>query len=273
VRYENPEIPEGINYSREHPLREFALLASAVLAAVVVLVAALALSAEHLARLVPFQLERALAERAGQRLLPAPPAGAAAPRRAYLQALAERLGGALELPADMPITVHYLDDDTVNAFATLGGNIFVYRGLFERLEHENALAMVLAHEIAHVRHRDPIVAIGRGLTVTLALASLAGLTDTALVDRLVGHAGMLTTLGFSRRQEARADAAALIALQRIYGHAGGAQALFETLAASAGREPPTFFSTHPLSARRIERITRSANARGPLTPIPRHLRQ
>ena len=75
--------------------------------------------------------------------------------------------------------------------------------------------MVMAHEIAHVRHRHPIIAMGRGFTVALALSSLAGLGDSA-VQQWLGSMGMLPLLSFSREQEAQSDADALNGLYRLY---------------------------------------------------------
>ena len=74
----------------------------------------------------------------------------------------------------MAVTVHYDPAGTVNAFATAGGNLVFYRGLLERMPHENALAMVVAHEIAHVLHRDPLAALGGGVASTVALLVLTG---------------------------------------------------------------------------------------------------
>merc|ERR1711879_567360 len=51
----------------------------------------------------------------------------------------------------LPVRVHYLaDQDMPNAFATLGGHIFITRGLLDSVESENGLAMVLAHEYGHI---------------------------------------------------------------------------------------------------------------------------
>ena len=41
------------------------------------------------------------------------------------------------------------DDDTLNAFAAPGGYIWIYSGLIKYLDHEDDLAGVLGHEIAH----------------------------------------------------------------------------------------------------------------------------
>ena len=46
---------------------------------------------------------------------------------------------------------HLLDDDqTINAFALPGGQIFITRALYDKLTTEGELAGVLGHEIGHV---------------------------------------------------------------------------------------------------------------------------
>ena len=57
MSFENPEIPDGINVSEKHPLRDFASLLLAVVALSALLAAAAALGAGYLARHVPFRFE------------------------------------------------------------------------------------------------------------------------------------------------------------------------------------------------------------------------
>ena len=52
-----------------------------------------------------------------------------------------------------------LDTDEINAMATPGGHTFVSRGLIECTDSEDALAAVLAHEIAHVQLGHSVQAI------------------------------------------------------------------------------------------------------------------
>ena len=202
--YENPQIPEGINVSPTHPLKDFALLLGGVSALIVVAVLALSFAAGYLVRFVPFEQERALASSIDADWLKQSHSADDKRREQYLQALGRQLAAAMDLPAEMQITVHYSSDDTVNAMATLGGNIVVFQGLIDTVDSENALAMVLAHEIAHVRHRHPIVAMGRGFTVMLALSALSGIGD-GMIQQWVGSMGMLPMLAFSREQEEAAD--------------------------------------------------------------------
>lgn len=270
--YENPAVPEGINVSDEHPLKEFLLLALGALAALALFIAVLAWSAEYLARYIPFRLEQALASKFSTHMTAAgkPAAGDSLDVQRYLDDLATRIAAAQELPQDMSVSIHLVDGDAINAFATLGGHIFILRGLLERLPNENALAMVVAHEIAHVKHRDPIVALGRGVTIAVAFAALVGLTDSDLLQGVLNRAGEITVLKFSRDQEEAADDAALKALQGMYGHVAGAEALFELLPRESGSEAPVLFSTHPLSADRVAKIAALArdDRAFDLTPLP-----
>lgn len=264
--YENREVPEGINVSPTHPLKDFALLVGGSGAVILVAVLALSLLAGQLARHIPFAQERALAASLGRWLPAAPAKPGERQRHDYLQALADGLAADMRLPPEMTLTVHYADTDTVNAMATLGGHIVVFQGLIDTLPSENALAMVLAHEIAHVRHRDPVVAMGRGFAVALALASFSGVGDGVL-QQWLGGVGMLPILSFSRAQEEAADAAALQAILQRYGHVGDAAAFFEQIARQQSMPSgPTLLQTHPDTEKRIAAIRAFAAAHATQTP-------
>jgi predicted Zn-dependent protease len=269
VSYENPQVPHEVNVSRDSVLVEFLQLAAGVGVVALVLAAALYFFGGHAARLVPWSVER---DWVGERVLgPVEVAtgGDAARVQPYLQRLADELARPMDLPAGMRPTVHWADDDEPNAFATLGGHVVVTRGLYARMPSENALALVLAHEIAHVRARDPIGAVGGSASLALVLVALGG--D---VDRLVPHLARAVQLGYSRAAESRADEAALAAVTAHYGHAGGTAAVFEVLAGHAGawrRATPTLLATHPDDGARRARMADAARdwdpARQPLRPL------
>ena len=158
VEYENPNIPEGINVGTEHPLKDFALLAIGVLGTIVLLIVVLAWSAEYVARFIPFSFEQALIGKFETTLeADDKPAEDFEDVQRYLESLTARIVAAENLSEEMSGTVHFVDDVTFNAFATLGGHFVIFRGLLERMPSENALAMVIAHEVAYIKLRDPIV--------------------------------------------------------------------------------------------------------------------
>ncbi len=253
MRYTNPVIPEGINVSEEHPLKEFASLTIGITLLVVVGVTALSWTAGYFSRFIPFELEQKMVGQLPAEMLTHDDANNQQ-IETYLQTLANQLATHQGLDEHMPVTVHYVEDETVNAGATLGGHIIMFKGLLEKLPHENALAMVMAHEIAHIKHRDPILALGRGITVALALASIAGASDSGLLDGVINQTGMLTLLTFNRDQEQQADLEALQTLESYYGHTRGAAALFETLKLEEedSFHQPEFLSSHPLTNKRID---------------------
>jgi len=272
VKYRNPRIPEGINVSDQHPLRELLILAGGALLLLVMLSWLLGQFGGRLARLLPFEHEAAFAPVA---LLSS---DAGPELQAYLEGLSSRLGRQMAMPGDMEIHLHVGGGDTFNAFATLGGNILLYRGLLEALPHENALAMLLAHEMAHVEHRDPIAGIGQGAAIQLVLSLLVG--DPKLA--VLGSAGLYTQLHYTREMERDADTEALAAVRGLYGHIAGARELFDVIHTQRDRsgheELPAIFSSHPLDAQRLEAIGTLARERGwsetgEVTPLPAAFRR
>lgn len=275
MSYENRQVPEGINVSSEHPLKEFFALLAGLIVIIIAVVFALAILAQYMAPLIPFSMEQKLLsniETAWQESAPASKHDKKVQR--YLQELGANLAAEMDLPEDMQLNIRYNKDKTVNAYATLGGNVMMYRGMLRNLPNENAVAMVLAHEIAHVKLRHPIVAAGRGITVALALASITGLSDNSIIAGLINQIGLTSTLGFSRHQESNADKEALLALQKHYGHVNGAEVLFEVLGEHSSMLSPAFLSTHPGSKQRIQRIRDFAQEHasgGDVTTLPNFL--
>lgn len=267
MKYENPQLPEGVNYSTDHPLKDFVSMIVVVTGLTAAAVAILFLLAGYLVTFIPFATEVSLAD--SMNVTRFEDDTRYSHTQHYLQQLTDQLATAEQLPDDMAVTVHYVDDDTVNAFATLGGHIFMHRGLLEKLPSENALAMVLAHEIAHIKHRDPIIAAGRGVTVMLAISCLFGAGDSDFSQQMIGHATTLTALAFSRDQEQAADRAAAQALLAHYGHLSGSAALFDILRQQHAFEPPAFLSSHPLTEKRLQYLNDlAASSNGKTTPLP-----
>jgi Zn-dependent protease with chaperone function len=86
----------------------------------------------------------------------------------------------------------------------------IYR-LLKSVKSENALAMVLVHETAHIKNRDPITALAANAAFSLITAVIFG-ADKGFFEKSI------TSSLFSREQEERADKDALLALQNYYGH-------------------------------------------------------
>lgn len=275
MKFKNVKVPEGINVSRHSPLADLAMLLAGMIVIFGVLVVVVVLAGGTLARHMPVSWENALAKAifepavlgdlAAEETASADAAVAAAVIEAELQSLADRLSEHMTLPEGLKVTVHYLEDDGVNAFASFGGQVFILKGLLQRMPHENALAMVMAHEIAHVANRDAMAAAGGGLLLQLLFAAVGGAAPDS-VEKLLAGENALLLMAFGREAEQRADREALAAVAALYGHVAGSGKLFEVFldeAEAAGvKEPPEFLSTHPLSRDRIEELNALAREQG-----------
>jgi predicted Zn-dependent protease len=274
--YSNPQLPEGVNNSDARPLRSFFAMAAAIVALGAGAALVFAFLGGTLARYLPYETEVRLIGPYAEQYPPRDD-----PVETYLQGVTDTLAARMQLPEGMKIQVHYVDEEVVNAFATLGGHVAVYRGLLERVPDENALAMVLAHEVGHAQHRHPIASIGRGIAFAAALSLVSAGAGSGAAESILGQSGMLTLLTYSRAQEEEADAAGLAALVAAYGHAGGATETFRAMSGAAAekglREPPKFLSTHPVTRERIEKLERMIvqngwQPEGERTPVPQAVR-
>lgn len=269
--YSNPKIPENINTSKEHPLKEFSFLLIGALVLIVTATIVLGFFGGWLAGKIPFSAEVSIAN-----LYKAPQKEESDQQQkiqTYLQTLADNIQKTQQMPAEMKIIVHYMDGDTLNAFATLGGHVILYRGLIKKMKSENALTMLLAHEIAHVKYRHPIKSLGRGVAASIAISTISGSVDSTAL----GEAGLLTTLQYTREMEQQSDEEAMHTLNTLYGHIGGGSDLFKEFQKMRDQEnmpeAPAFLSSHPLNQQRIDNFETMAKKNhwkltGKLTPLP-----
>lgn len=251
---QNPLFEDNVNVSKTHPLADLAWLATFAILIIASLTAVLSVSIQWLAPLIPFEYEQKLVSSLNlidDDLVTEHSSTQETQRLNYLQQLADELAIAQQLDPDINIKVHWVDDDVVNAFATLSGHIFITKGLWEMMPNENALAMVLAHEIAHIHHRDPIKGLSRGLVLSFIQSLLFGSNDSS--SSLIGTTSLLTSLAFNRDMETEADNRAIATLYNHYGHTAEATRFFEQI---VNQESVSFafLQTHPLSQDRIDQL-------------------
>jgi predicted Zn-dependent protease len=174
----------------------------------------------------------------------------------------------------------YLLDDpkTINAFALPGGQIFITRALFEKLDTEAQLAGVLGHEIGHVinRHAAQHMATGQ-LGQMLATAVGIGASDEEGRGRTAAMAAAMVNqmmqLKYSRDDESQSDGYGLQAMaQAGYDPTGMLDVMRVLKEASQGDRQPEFLSSHPLPESRLEAIAARIKADYP-EGIPADLTQ
>jgi len=185
----------------------------------------------------------------------------------YISSLGSRLLGAAEGPPRRDIDFFVVLDDSINAFALVGGHIGVHSGLIQLTQNESELAAVVGHEIAHVlqKHQARMAAgMGRSQLTSLAAMALAILaarassqggqaTEAAIA---AGSAWQIQNLiDYTREHEREADRIGFTLLDRAGFDARGASAIFERmLKANRLNEykgAPAYLRTHPLNTERI----------------------
>ena len=258
MKYSNPHIPEGINSTETNPLKEFLLLTSAVVVGVIIITAVIAMLVDSIAEYIPFEFEQTVARQVTEKLNKGN-----AEVDGYLQHLSDQIVPFMDLPEGVKIKLHYVNDDVVNAMATLGGHIILYRGLLEKLPNENALVMLLGHEIGHVKMRHPVKALGKGVIISLLMSAVLGESSDA-VATVISDTSMLTMLGYSREQEQLSDEAGLHVMHAFYGHVKGATNLFEVLQQQNNEQVfklPQFLNSHPDTGFRIKYLKQLAETK------------
>ena len=160
-------------------------------------------------------------------------------------------------------------DDVLNAFCTPGGFIYVYSGLIRYLDAEDHLAGVLGHEIAHAEKRDSSMRLqkqfGTEKLLDLVVLSRPITTGSVVSAEVVKQ---LTTMKYSREQEAEADEYSVGYLSSTNYACDGAAGFFEKLLDEGEGVPiPEFLSDHPDPAARVKDIRKTAHEVGCSTKL------
>ncbi len=169
---------------------------------------------------------------------------------AYVNRIGQTLAAASERPprGDFAYTVQIVNDDSINAFATSGGFIYVNTGLMRAAETEAELAGVMAHEIGHIVGRHALNQM-RQLALARGIAGGLGVNRDALV-------GLGVELALFRPNSRAAEYEADTLGFHNMGRAGFDQRGFITFMERLGRQgsPPEFLSTHPNPDNRVSNL-------------------
>lgn len=128
-----------------------------------------------------------------------------------LNQLVDRLGRKLAAVSDRPnLPWHFaiLDSPIVNAMALPGGYVYVTRGIMERMNSEDELAGVIAHEISHVAARHAARSMSQQQLAQLGMvvgSIAAGPAASQAYGSLVQLGAGLLFTRYSRQQESQAD--------------------------------------------------------------------
>lgn len=171
---------------------------------------------------------------------------------AYINRIGQRLAAASPR-SDIPYTFQVVEDDAVNAFATMGGFVYINTGLMKVADNEAELASVISHEIAHIASRHAVKQLRQTL-LAQGLATAAGVDNNAAVQ--IGVELALRRPN-SREAEFEADEIGIQTLGRAGYAQHGAITFMEKLLKKGS--PPSFISTHPATSARIAQMKQMIN--------------
>jgi hypothetical protein len=156
----------------------------------------------------------------------------------------------IDAPRGMPYELIMLDADELNAF-TVGGKVFLLRGIYEFAESDDELAGVLAHEIQHNERGH----LNRKLKKHAMAEELFG--DAAMIPLL---ADQVLLASFGQKDEAECDLHGVSHMVRL-GYDGCAVAQFWSRFAENEDENSVdkLLRTHPYSSDRKKCIVAHIN--------------
>jgi Zn-dependent protease with chaperone function len=250
-----------------------ALVVVAVASVACIALLALPALAARLTPLMPYGVERKLGEAveaqlratlgSGRAGLPLE-CGNAGGERAGAAALAALLG-RLQAEADLPLPARaaVLRRPEANAIALPGGQIYLFEGLIDKAETPDELAGVIAHEFAHVAHRDGV----KALLETAGLSFLFGMVFGDFVGggAIVVAARTVLQSSYSRETEAAADAYAVALVKKAGGRADALGALLSRIE-DLHTSGPSILRDHPPVAERLAAIAALAG-QGRVRPL------
>jgi beta-barrel assembly-enhancing protease len=169
---------------------------------------------------------------------------------AYVDRIGQRLARNSARP-NIRYTFQIVQDDSINAFATMGGFVYVNTGLLKAADNEAQLAGVMGHEIGHIAGRHALQQMKQA-ALAQGLSSLAGVDTNQLAQIGVQVA---LTLPNSRKDEYDADERGLATMiQAGYAPTGLPEFLKKLVRANSS---PEFLSSHPGASERVTRLEKA----------------
>jgi predicted Zn-dependent protease len=167
-----------------------------------------------------------------------------------------------ELAKTFEWSVAVLQSEQANAFCLPGGKMAVYTGLIPVTQNNDAMAVVMGHEIAHalLRHgsqrmaQQKLVQMGQ-MAAGVALGNMDPQQQQMVMAALGAGAQYGLVLPYGRNHETQADEVGLMLAAAACFNPHEAIPLWQRMSAlGGGQRPPEFASTHPDPANRIQHL-------------------
>ncbi|MBR3623275.1 MAG: M48 family metallopeptidase [Selenomonadaceae bacterium] len=163
--------------------------------------------------------------------------------------LTEAIGKVDSSINDKPYNYFINKDTSFNAFCTLGHNISVNTVLFNHLESDDEIAVVLAHEMGHGQKDHPAKGARKSILPMIVASTVNNIGGVIL-------ANALNNQGITKPMEREADALAFEYITHSNYNPGACAAVWQRVIDQSGDNPDTFVtflaggSDHPSHASR-----------------------
>lgn len=157
-----------------------------------------------------------------------------------------------ELNFEKDVKVYVIKSRQFNAFATPGKYVFVYSGVFNKLNNYEELASLLSHEYTHIDKKHGLRSVGRSLGYEIFTSIF--FSDN-LKEQIFDNSNMLINLEYSREFEKEADLNSIKLLQKENIDLNGMLSLLKIIREIEPRKiSNSELSDHPNTIERIEYI-------------------
>ena len=177
----------------------------------------------------------------------------------HIQLIGERVARISDRQ-DYAYHFYLLKKKELNAFTTPGGNVYFFRGLLDKIDSDDEIAAVLAHEIGHCAARHTIkkyqASLGYNLIGSLVFSQVKMGEMAKQTASLAANAAVqLAMSAYSRHDEYEADKLGVKYMYLAGYHLDGMIKTLEMLEReSKGNKPPLMLSTHPYLEDRIKAV-------------------
>lgn len=147
-----------------------------------------------------------------------------------------------------------LDEEEVNAVSLPGGFIYVNKGLVDKVDNDDELAAVLAHEVGHIVARHSIKKLQAMMGYSILRILTAAIPEGGKIGNAADLAFTEIMLGYSRDDELLADQLGS-RYTKLAGYESRAMIDFLEKLQEINRkkplQPKSYFKTHPYIPDRI----------------------
>ncbi len=158
--------------------------------------------------------------------------------------------------SDLVFFIKVIDEDIINAVSLPGGYVYVYKGLIDKIDNDDQLAGVIAHEVGHICAKHAIKRIQAAYGATL-LQVAAATTPARNISGGLNFALESLFMEYSQQDEFQADALGVKYMKAAGYNPNQMVAMLDKLYTQEKKEPIrpySYWKTHPHLSERMAKV-------------------